>query len=883
VLEVCRAEGAALTCRGGGTSIAGNAIGPGVVVDLSRHLNRIGVVDPAARTVVVEPGAVLDDISRAGAPFGLRFGPDPSTHSRATIGGSLANNACGARALRYGRSVDNVVDLDVLLADGTRFTAGRLADAPAQLREPLTSLVAANLSVIRQNFGTFSRQGSGYLLDALLPEQRAELARFLCGTEGTLAVTLGATVRLVERPSATALVVLGYPDIVAAAAAVPGLLSHDPVSLEGMDARLIQVLRTRGRSVPAGLPDGEGYLLLELAGATLAEAIANAEKAKADSQCLAATVLHGEAAQAMFRAREDGGGLGGRTPADQPAWPGWEDAAVPPERLAEYLRDFRQLLDRFGFDGLLFGHFGDGCVHVRIDFPLQERPALFRDFVHQAAELVVGYGGSMSGEHGDGRARGALLAQMYPPAALELFSAVKGIFDPSNLLNPGVIVDPPPVDDDLRMPLVAASTGRRLALAHDGGDLATAVHRCVGIGRCRAVEAGPTVMCPSYVATRDEKDSTRGRARVLQEATNGQLIGGLRSKEVLESLDLCLSCKGCSSDCPAGVDMASYKAEVLHERYRHRLRPLAHYSLGWLPAWSRVAARAPRLVNTALRRGPTRLLKRLAGVDRRRALPAFAPSGLRSQLAHHDSPAAGRPVVLWVDTFTDRFSPEVGIAAVRVLEAAGYRVELSERGAGCCGLTWISTGQLDVAGQKLKQAMRTLAPDARAGVPIVVLEPSCAAVFRSDAVELLPEDPDAAVVARAVRTVAELLVDTPGWQPPDLTHATGVVQPHCHHHAVLGWDTDRDLLARAGARFERVGGCCGLAGNWGAERGHYDLSMAIAESNLLPALRSAGPAALVLADGFSCRTQIAETDGRRALTLVELLAQQLPPAPTDIR
>ena len=896
VIATCRDAGAALTCRGAGTSVAGNAIGPGVVLDFSRHLNRVRSIDPDARTAVVEPGVVLDDLSAAAAAHGLRFGPDPSTHSRATIGGTLGNNACGARALRYGRAADNVTALDVLTADGTRVTAGSLSAAPGFLRDPLERLVTANLGVIRTACGRFSRQGSGYLLDALLPENGGDLARFLCGTEGTLAVTVGATVRLVRQPGATALAVLGYPDLPAAADAVPSLPRAHLVALEGMDSHLVDVLRARGGSGLPGLPAGGGWLFAEVAGETVAEAVERAEKLRAAADCADAAVFTGQAAAAMWRAREDGAGLGSRTPAGKPAWPGWEDAAVPPEHMGAYLREFRGLLDEFGLDGLLFGHLGDGCVHVRIDFPLRERPAQFRDFVENAAVLVASFGGSMSGEHGDGRARSALLPAMYPPAVLGLFRDVKRVFDPGNVLNPGVIVDPAPPDADLRLPLVRAAPGSAaLALRHDAGDLAEAVHRCVGIGRCRVQSPGTSVMCPSYLATRDERNSTRGRARVLQEAANGTLIGGFAAPEVADSLDLCLSCKGCSRDCPAGVDMAAYKAEVLHRRYRRRLRPAAHYALGWLPRWSRVAARVPRLANWLLTMpGVAGPAKRLAGVDPRRRLPEFAPQTFSAWLvarARHPAvgeavragePAqagggrsTGRRVLLWVDTFTDRFSPEVGMAAVRVLEAAGYRVETARQDGACCGLTWLSTGQLDGARRQLRRSLDALADALREGLPVVVLEPSCAAVFRSDARELLPGDPRAAAAATAVRTLAELLTSTQGWRPPDLSGVRGVAQPHCHQHAVLGWEADERLLTQAGADIDRVGGCCGLAGNWGVEKGHYELSAAIAGTSLLPALRGRAPDDAVLADGFSCRTQISELGGVRARHLAEVLAERL--------
>jgi FAD/FMN-containing dehydrogenase/Fe-S oxidoreductase len=906
-LAVCRELGVPLTGRGAGTSIAGNALSTGLVLDLSRHFHRVLSVDPEQRTAVVEPGAVLDSVTAAAAPYGLRFGPDPSTHSRATIGGAIGNNACGSRALRYGRSADNVVALDVITGTGVRFTAQRrdsgnftgAGEPAAALLGGLGSLVDGSLSVIRTEFGRFTRQVSGYSLEHLLPERGFDVGKFLSGTEGTLALTLGATVRLVDTPPATALAVLGYPDMPAAADAVPALLPHLPVALEGLDSRMVDVVRTRrGPAAVPDLPRGGGWLFAETSGGTLEEAVAAARKLAADGGCLDSAVYTGAAAAALWRIREDGAGLGGRTPANAPAWPGWEDSAVPPASLGPYLRELADLMARHGVDGLMYGHLGDGCVHVRIDFPLRDRPSVLRSFTEDAARLAASYGGSASGEHGDGRARGELLPLMYSAEAVALMGAVKALFDPANLLNPGIIVDPAPLDADLRVP-VALPLRRNLGFAypHDAGDFSTAVHRCVGVGKCRAdTTAAGGVMCPSYLATRDEKDSTRGRARVLQELANGSLVSGWDDPAVTEALDLCLSCKGCSVDCPAGIDMATYKAEALYQRYRRRLRPVAHYSLGWLPRFAALTTRSPglaRAANASLGFRPlAALVKRLGGIDSRRALPRFAPQSFRQWFAAREAPpgavpavsgdpAAGAappgrgPVYLWVDTFTNAFSPQVGQAAVRVLEAAGYEVRVTGQQV-CCGLTWISTGQLDGARRQLAQTLRALAPALDAGIPVVGLEPSCTAALRRDAAELLPADPRAAALGGVVKTLAELLTATEGWTPPDLSDVSGVAQPHCHQHAVLGWNTDAQLLRDAGAAVNAVGGCCGLAGNFGVERGHYDVSVAVAETALLPAVRAAGDGATVLADGFSCRTQLDQLAGVGGTHLAELLASRLP-------
>jgi FAD/FMN-containing dehydrogenase/Fe-S oxidoreductase len=888
VVETCLELGVPLTARGAGTSLAGNAVGSGVVMDLARHLGRVRSLDPEAGTARVEPGVVLDDLQAAARPHGLRFGPDPSTHNRCTLGGMVGNNACGSRALAYGRTADNVLELDVVCGTGQRLVArpGAVGVVPG-----LEAVVWAGLGPIRTQFGRFARQGSGYALEHLLPERGGDLARALVGSEGTLAVVLEATVRLVRAPAATVLVVLGYPDMAVAADAVGAVLPHRPVALEGIDARIVDVVRRRGRTVPE-LPKGGGWLLAELAGATPAEAEAAAARLTAalGGDVLAARVLRDPAeTAAIWRIREDGAGFGGRSPAGAPAWAGWEDAAVPPEQLGAYLRDFEALLAGHGLDGIPYGHFGDGCLHVRIDFPF-DRPggqAVYRSFVEQAAALVAGYGGSMSGEHGDGRARSELMPVMYSPDAIEAMAAVKAVLDPRDLLNPGVLVRPRPFDADLRRTMarpVTAPLGFRYA--EDGGDLTSAVHRCTGIGRCVADGTGAgEVMCPSWLATRDEKDTTRGRSRVLQEAVNGTLVRGLSSPEVHEALDLCLSCKGCASDCPAGVDMATYKAEVLHQTYRRRLRPPAHYSLGWLPRWIALAARAPGLANLLLTvPGLSPLAKRLAGIDPRRPLPRFAPQTLRAWWRRRpdggSAQVSGPRVLLWPDTFTNHFAPSTGQAAVQVLEDAGYRVTLPDEPL-CCALTWTSTGQLDTAKRVLRRTVDRLATligekpvEGRGSTVLVGLEPSCLAVLRHDAAALLgADDPAVVVVARAASTLAEVLAATPGWAPPDLSGVVAVAQPHCHQHAVLGWERDRDLLARAGAQVTAVGGCCGLAGNFGAERGHYDVSVAVAETALLPAVRAAGPEAVVLADGFSCRTQLDHLASRRALHLAELLAR----------
>lgn len=874
-LAVCRETGTPLVARGGGTSIAGNAIGTGIVLDLSRHLGALIDVDPELGTATVQPGTVHATVQRAAMAHGWRFGPDPSSHTRATVGGMIGNNACGTRALAYGRMSDNIVALTGITGTGEEFSVASAAHSPrphpsVPIEARLADLAAADLETVRTEFGRFGRQASGYALEHLLPERGRDMTRMLVGSEGTLAVVTRATVRLVRDPPHRRLVVLGFPDFPAAGDAVPAILELSPTACEGIDARIVDVVRRRrGPAAVPTLPTGSAWLFVEISGFDEAEVIERAGRVAVPGADRLAVDDPARAAE-LWRIREDGAGLSSPSPAGLPALAGWEDAAVPPAVIGSYLRDFEQLLVEHRLTGYPYGHLGDGCLHIRLDFPLtggRGRTA-FVEFLDAAAELALGYGGSLSGEHGDGRARSALLERMYSPRAMELMSAVKQICDPGNLLNPGIVVDPRPLTADLR-PVAAHPYRRSLALAYveDGGDFSRAVHRCTGVGKCRA-DNGATngVMCPSYLATREEQDSTRGRARVLQEmldSTAGQ--PDWRSPAVHEALDLCLSCKGCLSDCPTGVDMASYKAEVLHQSYRRRLRPRSHYALGWLPRWARLASVAPRAANAVLRVPPlARALRWTAGVDPRRSLPQFAVrrfgavfAGRRRRPAR--TPERG-PVLLWVDTFTEHFSPEVGVAAVRVLEDAGYEVRIPERTL-CCGLSWISTGQLDAARRILRQTVQALDPVVAQGIPIVGLEPSCTAALRHDALELLGEP--ATAVAGAVRTLAEVLTEA-DYTMPDLTGTSVVAQPHCHQHAVMGWGADEQLLTGAGAQVDRVAGCCGLAGNFGMELGHYETSVAVAEHDLLPAVRAAAADATVLADGFSCRTQLADLADRIA-------------------
>lgn len=882
-VAAARRHGVPVTMRGGGTSMAGNSIGPGLVIDTSRYLNRIVSLDPEARTAVVEPGVVLKDLQDACAPHGLRFGPDPASGTRCTLGGMIGNNACGAHAMSYGRTADNVLSLTWLTPSGEVITAGSGAEALDAV-PGLRALVDRRLALLRTEFGRFRRQVSGYSLEHLLPENGSHLAAALVGTEGTCGVLLEATLRLVPRAEAPALAVLAYPDLAAAADDVPNLLPFHPLALEGLDTGLLEaVRRAKGPGSVPDLPDGGCLLIAEVPGAT-PETAADAANRLAEAASTEATQVlpAGEEASRLWAIREDASGHAGRTEDGDQAWAGWEDSAVPPEYLGEYLRGLVGLMDSEGVGGMAYGHFGDGCVHLRLDFPLEHDGAVLRRFLVRAAELVAAHGGSLSGEHGDGRARSELLGAMYSADALAAMAEFKALFDSEDMMNPGIVVSPAQVDADLRRPqAVELRVGSGFAFAEDGGSVTSAVHRCVGVGKCRADarDAG-AFMCPSFIATHNEKDSTRGRARALQEMLNGGLVReGWRSPEVHEALDLCLSCKACASDCPTGIDMARYKSETLYQSYRGRLRPRSHYSLGRLPQWLRLAAPFAPLANLAARVPALRAAAlTLMGADRRRSLPRLPTAPFRWEARGRRRasagavPADGAPkVLLWVDTFSDDLDPQIPRDAVAVLEAAGCDVEVSA-GKACCGLTYISTGQLDAAKVRLHRTLDELAPHVQAGRTVVGLEPSCTATLRSDLVELLPRDPRAAEVARSVKTVAELLTGI-GWEPPH-SAAKLLVQPHCHHYAIMGYGADRKLLDAMGCDVEVSAGCCGLAGNFGMEAGHYEVSEQIARGGIL-ARAQASPDREILADGFSCRTQVADFAGLEGRHLVQVIAEAL--------
>jgi FAD/FMN-containing dehydrogenase/Fe-S oxidoreductase len=901
---LCREVGAPITCRGAGTSLSGETVNVAVIVDFSKYLREILEIDPERRLVRVQPGAINEQVNHATGEHGLVFGPDPSTHAYCTIGGNIGNNSCGVHSVQAqfegdgGRTSDNVHALEVLTYDGARFGVGcgeegdvdRIVAAGGRRGEIYAALRALRdryADEIRERFVDIPRRVSGYNLDELLPEKGFNVARALTGTEGTCATVLEATLDLVPDAKERVLLLIAYDDVSSAGDHCAEVMEHRPLGLEAIDHRLFaneESLHLHTREL--GLfPEGGAWLLAEFGADTRDEAEARAREvcAQLERDPVAPgamkIVTDPDEQRAVWTVRE--AGLGATAfPPDRsgPHWPGWEDSAVPPERVGDYVRDLQQLYADHGYVGAMYGHFGQGCVHSRISFDLFTAEGIrrYRSFLEDAADLVVSYGGSLSGEHGDGQQRAELLPRMYGERLVEAFREFKRIWDPDWKMNPGKVVDPYRLDEHLKLGTSYNPPRPETAFGYpaDDGDFAQAMRRCVGVGKCRT-PGGAGVMCPSYIVTQEEMHSTRGRARLLFEMLQGEVVeDGWRSDEVLEALDLCLSCKGCTNDCPVDVDMPTYKAEFLHHHYRGRLRPRHAYAFGLIDRAARIASLAPELVNLVTGVAPlSTLAKRAAGVAPEREIPRFAPTTLRAWYDRRGGPQveSGRRVLLWPDTFTNHFHTDVGVAAIETLEAAGFRVELPPRQL-CCGRPLYDYGFLDRARSYLLEVLDVLRPAIRAGVPLVGIEPSCLATFKDELPKLLPHDDDALRLAGQARHFGEFL-DAEQVELPRLERRA-LVWGHCHHKATGGMEPEHALLARMGVDVRPVeGGCCGLAGSFGFEAGHYDISVAAGEHALLPAVREAAPHDVVVANGFSCRTQIAQAGtGRRALHLAEVIA-----------
>jgi FAD/FMN-containing dehydrogenase/Fe-S oxidoreductase len=899
-VALCRDFGAPLLCRGGGTSLAGQCCNVAVVLDFSKYMARILEIDPARRIARVQPGVVLDHLRTAAEKHHLTFAPDPATHDRCTLGGMIGNNSCGVHSVMAGKTDDNIEALEILTYDGVRMQVGATSTAElehilqeggrrAEIYTKLKTIATAYGDLVRQRFPNIPRRVSGYNLNYLLPENGFQVARALVGSEGTCVTILEATCRLVESPPERVLLVLAYPDIYQCADHVPEIMAHKPIGLEGFDDLLVGYTRTKGINSEglALLPEGAGWLMVEFGAKTVPQAESQARslmQGLGRNAIPPAMRLYTDKQQIkrVWEVRESALGVTSHVPGEPMNWEGWEDSAVAPDKLGAYLRDLRKMMAAYGYKGSLYGHFGHGCVHTRINFDLRSKDGIakFRTFMEEAADLVVSYGGSISGEHGDGQARGELLPKMFGPELVQAFREFKSAWDPEWKMNPGKLIEPYKLDENLRLGADYSpwEPSTNFKFAGDHGSLAEASLRCVGVGKCRREEGG--LMCPSYRATREEQDSTRGRAHLLWEMTQGEVIrDGWRSEEVKQSLNLCLACKGCKTECPVGVDLATYKSEFLSHYYQGRMRPRSSYAFGNIDLWARAASHAPGLANLVTQLPFLRDISKLAaGIRKQRAIPAFAPEPFKSWFHRRQSgsyKANATSVLLWPDTFNNYFHPATAKAAVEVLEAAGFRVTVPTARL-CCGRPLYDHGMLERAKSLLLQIMDELSPEIEAGIPIVGLEPSCVAVFRDELVNLFPRDERAQALSRQTFLLSEFLeARARDFALPHLNRKA-ILHGHCHQKSLMKMTAEEAVLTRLGVDFQSPApGCCGMAGSFGFERDKYDVSIAIGELELLPAVRQAPPDWLIIADGFSCREQIAQGSDRHALHLAEVLQMAL--------
>jgi FAD/FMN-containing dehydrogenase/Fe-S oxidoreductase len=904
-IGACRKFGAPLLSRGGGTSLAGQGCNIAVVIDWSKYLHNIVELNPREKYARVQPGTICDTLRKAAQPHTLTWGPDPATHDRCTFGGMLGNNSCGVHAQMAGKAADNVLSMEVALYDGTQMNVGWMDDQELDARiahggregsiyAQLRQLRRTYAKLIQERYPKIPRRVSGYNLDQLLPGQdgRFNLARALVGSESTCVTILEAEVRLVYSYPKRVLLVLGYPSIYEAGDHIPEILNYKPIGFEGLDEFLIGNIRKKGipqRNDLSVLPEGKGWLVVEFGGSTTEEAERQARetmKALEGEDAPTMKLCVDEAKQQeVWDVREAGLGATAFVPGEPLTWEGWEDSAVPPEKVGGYLRDLCKLYEKYQYRSAVYGHFGQGCIHCRVNFDLMSVPGIrkWRSFMEEATDLVTRYGGSISGEHGDGQSKAEFLYKMFGQELIEAFREFKSIWDPDWKMNPGKIVDPYHIDENLRL---GANYGpwdppTYFKFPDDHGSLAHAALRCVGVGKCRreSGEGEQDTMCPSYMVTREEMHSTRGRTHLLWEMVHGDVIReGWHDEYVKEALDLCLACKGCKGDCPVNVDVATYKAEFLAHYWKGRVRPVHAYAFGWIDKWAQLASMAPGFANLFTQLpGARALAKAAAGIPQQREIPAFAAHTFKAWFRKHKSQAAsaGQKVVLWADTFNNYFMPETAQAAVEVLEHAGCRVEVLDQHL-CCGRPLYDYGFLDMAQKYLLRNREVLSPYIADGTPMVVLEPSCCSVFRDEMRSFFPDSKEASQLAQNTFTLAEFLEKkVPGYQPPKLKRRA-IVQGHCHHKAIMHFHEEKTLMKKMGLDYRVLeSGCCGMAGAFGYEKDKYPVSIACGERSLLPSVRKASVSTVIMADGFSCREQIAQQTGRRALHLAETLQMGL--------
>lgn len=907
IVKICREFDVPLLSRGGGTSLAGQCCNTAVIMDLSKYYHDILQLDEDDKTVTVQTGIVLDEVrNHTKQEVGLNFGPDPATHNRCTVGGMLGNNSCGVHSVMavnagYGaRTSDNIESLTILTYDGVKMKVGPTDEdeleeiiaeggRKGEIYEKLRDLRDKYADEIRKKYPDIPRRVSGYNLDELLPENNFNVARALVGSEGTCVTILEATMMLLEEPEARSLMVLGYKNVFEAGRHIPEIMEHEPIAIEGLDDKLIDYMEKEGLNTDdlSLLPDGNGWLLVEFGGEDKDDADAKAKKLQKqleDEDDAPDMNLFDDPdqEQKLWEVRESGLGATAFIPGQKPNWTGWEDSAVDPNNVGDYLKELRALFDEYNYEAALYGHFGQGCIHCRVSFDLKTEEGLetYSEFIDDASDLVIKYNGSMSGEHGDGQSRADVIEKMFGPDLMEAFREFKTIWDPEWKMNPGKVIKADGLLNHLRLGenYEPAEPDTHFKFPDDNGSFSHAALRCVGVGKCRRHEGG--TMCPSYMVTRDEKDSTRGRAHMLFEMLQDDMVqDGWQDESVKEALDLCLACKGCKGDCPVNVDMATYKAEFLSHYYEHNMRPRSAWAFGLIYWWSRLASKMPAFANF-MTHAPlvSDIAKFIGGIAPQRTLPNFADQTYKKWFNQHRN-VLGRDepeVILWPDTFNNHIKPDTLKAGAVVLEDAGYKVKIPQQSL-CCGRPLYDFGFMDKAKELLQEILVGLRKDIHAGVPIVGLEPSCVAVFRDELCNLMPNDEDAKRLQQQTFTLAEFLnqkVDN--YNAPQLNRKA-LLHGHCHHKAIMGIDDERQLLDDMGVDYTKLNsGCCGMAGYFGYEKGkHYEVSIKAGERLLLPAVRAADKDTLIITDGFSCREQIEQETEREALHFAQVVQMAL--------
>src|SRR5882762_3825192 len=905
-VAACRKYGAPVLARGAGTSLAGQCCNVAVVLDFTKYMNQILELNTGSRFARVQPGVVLDSLRNRAETHQLTFAPDPSTHNRCTIGGMIGNNSCGTHSLLGGKTVDNVEELRILLYDGTQMTVRGTSETEltdiitqggrrGEIYSKLRAIQENYLGLIRKRFPRIPRRVSGYNLDELLPERGFNVARALVGTEGTCVIVLEAKLKLIPSPPHRTLVALGYGDAFLAADQVPEILPFQPIGLEGFEGSIVDGLKRKGAPNLELLPGGRGILLVEFGADDPNEAYQLAiqliDRLKKVREAPNVRLYSESEARKVWQIRESGPRAAAFAPGAPAEWEGWDDAAVAPEKLGGYLREIRKLMNEYDYRGAFYGHFGHGCVHMRVSFDLESENGIrkYSEFIDRAADLVVSYGGSLSGEHGDGQSRAALLPKMFGAELIRAFGEFKAAWDPDNRLNPHKIVDAYLPTENLRLgadykPLEPET---HFKFPDDNGSFAKASLRCIGLGACRKSDDG--AMCPSYMVTLEEAHSTRGRAHMLFEMLQGEVIrGGWENENVKESLELCLSCKACKSECPANVDIATYKAEFLSHYYEKKRRPLNAYAFGLVERWARIGSVIPGIANFFSQApGFRHLLQKLLALAPQRQLPRLATMSFRQWVRRNRPSLFGEDnrlqsaqlntpqVVLWVDTFNNYFHPETCRAALEVLEDAGFMVICARRPL-CCGRPLYDFGMLEKAKDNLRQIMSALGTPIDAGLPIVVLEPSCASVFRDELHNLFPSNERAHRLRSQTFLLSEFLQRYAPNYPPSKCSMRVLLHGHCHQKALMKMDQEEGLLGQLGAEVQSLdSGCCGMAGPFGFQKDKFAVSQAVAERVLLPAVRNAGQETLIVTDGFSCREQIVQGTGKRAIHLAEVLKMAL--------